>query len=393
MRDNRWFVLAVLFVARLALGYQFQSIGSVAPLLIRDLGIDYAQVGLLVGGFILPGIAISLPSGFLGQRFGDKQIVVAGMVLMVAGGGITVFAESFATMLLGRILAGIGGAILIVLMSKMAVDWFGDKELFLGNAIFIVGWPVGIALAQATQSHFAELYSWQAVFASAAVFVALALVLMAVFYHAPAGSAAPAAQRPARLTAADVGLACITGAAWMFLNGTYLVMLSFAPVHLTERGMSLVEASAVVSLMSWVCIFALPLGGFLATRYRMSNVVMFGGLIASIALGALIPVLPGPPVMFLLFGTVFSLAVPVVGSLAAEVLAPQVRGPGFGIYYLWYFGGMPMLLALAGLLRDRTGFATSSVLFATALLVCCLLLALTLRAIQARSRAGAAPAR
>ena len=63
MSDNRWFILAVLFVARLALGYQFQSAGSVAPFLIRDLGIDYAQIGLLVGGFILPGIAISLPSG------------------------------------------------------------------------------------------------------------------------------------------------------------------------------------------------------------------------------------------------------------------------------------------------------------------------------------------
>jgi hypothetical protein len=48
-----------------ALGYQFQSAGSVAPFLIRDFGIDYTQVGLLVGAFILPGIAISLPAGSL----------------------------------------------------------------------------------------------------------------------------------------------------------------------------------------------------------------------------------------------------------------------------------------------------------------------------------------
>ena len=72
MLTSRWFILAVLFAARFALGYQFQSAGSVAPFLVRDLGIDYAQVGILVGVFILPGIAISLPSGFLGRRFGDK---------------------------------------------------------------------------------------------------------------------------------------------------------------------------------------------------------------------------------------------------------------------------------------------------------------------------------
>ena len=384
MRDNRWFILAVLFVARLALGYQFQSAGSVAPFLVRDLGIDYAQVGLLVGGFILPGIGISLPSGFLGRRFGDKQVVVAGMLLMVAGGIVTTLAGSFAIMLVGRIVAGIGGAILIVLMSKMAVDWFAERELFLGNAIFIVGWPAGIALAQATQTRFAELQSWQAVFASAVLFVALALVLMALFYHSPAGAPETRAEGRTRLGRADIALACLTGAIWMFLNGAYLIMLSFAPLHLIERGMATAEASAVVSLMSWVCILALPLGGYLATRYRMPNVVMFGGLLASIALGAFIPVLSAPLATFLLFGTVFAFATPVVGSLAAEVLTPQARGPGFGIYYLWYFGGMPVLLALAGLLLDRTDSASSAVMFAMALLLCCLLLALLLRWLQQR---------
>ncbi|MEA2872978.1 MAG: hypothetical protein QOH67_2954, partial [Hyphomicrobiales bacterium] len=36
MLESRWFILAVLFAARFALGYQFQSAGSVAPFLIRD---------------------------------------------------------------------------------------------------------------------------------------------------------------------------------------------------------------------------------------------------------------------------------------------------------------------------------------------------------------------
>ena len=122
---------------------QFQSAGSAAPFLVRDFGIDYAQVGLLVGVFILPGIVISLPSGFLGRQFGDKTVVVYGMALMVAGGGVATFGWSYPTILFGHALAGVGGAILIVLMSKMLTDWFAGKELFLGNAIFIVGWPAG----------------------------------------------------------------------------------------------------------------------------------------------------------------------------------------------------------------------------------------------------------
>jgi len=45
--SNRWFALAILFIARLVLGLQFQSAGSVAPFLIRDFNISYAQIGML----------------------------------------------------------------------------------------------------------------------------------------------------------------------------------------------------------------------------------------------------------------------------------------------------------------------------------------------------------
>src|SRR5205085_4052384 len=115
---------------------------------------------------------ISLPSGFLGRRFGDKAVVTAGMALMVLGGSIASFAPFYSVILFGHLLAGMGGAILIVLMSKMLTDWFGEKELHLGNAIFIVGWPAGIAAGQATQSWLADVASWQVVFRLSTVLVA-----------------------------------------------------------------------------------------------------------------------------------------------------------------------------------------------------------------------------
>ena len=41
---NRWVTLLVLFIARTAMGFQFQSVASVSPLLVRDLAIDLALV-------------------------------------------------------------------------------------------------------------------------------------------------------------------------------------------------------------------------------------------------------------------------------------------------------------------------------------------------------------
>src|SRR5262249_12975206 len=61
MRSNGWFILVVLFVARFCLGHQFQSVGSVAPFLISEFGLDYRQIGTLVGPFMLPGFVLALP--------------------------------------------------------------------------------------------------------------------------------------------------------------------------------------------------------------------------------------------------------------------------------------------------------------------------------------------
>jgi len=384
MLESRWLILAVLFIARFALGYQFQSAGSVAPFLLLDLGIDYAQVGFLIGAFLLPGVAISVPSGYLIRRFGDKNIVAAGMVLMVVGGVLMGAGQTYGVLLVGRLLSGTGGAILVVVMLKMIIDWFAEKELFFGMAVFIIGWPIGIAAAQATQSRWAEAHAWQSVFFATAALVAVALLLMLLFYRLPPGAPAPIKAEGRPLTRSEIGMACLAGAIWMFLNGAYLVMLSFGPSALIERGTSIPDADTIVSVMSWVFIIALPFGGYLANRYDAPDAIMAGGLIASILLGAHLPFSPVPILSFALFGFVSALATPIVAALPARVLPPDQRGPGFGIYYLWYFGGMPALIAFAGLLRDGTGSATASLEFAVAMLVACLALLAVFRFAPAR---------
>ena len=44
MASNRWLILAVLFLARTSMGFQFQSVASVSPFLIDELAIDYAML-------------------------------------------------------------------------------------------------------------------------------------------------------------------------------------------------------------------------------------------------------------------------------------------------------------------------------------------------------------
>src|SRR6266850_2273429 len=82
---NRWGILAVLFAVRATMAFQFQSVAAVAPLLSSEYGVGLADVGVLIGLYFAPGIALALPGGAIGQRVGDKTTVLGALLLMLAG--------------------------------------------------------------------------------------------------------------------------------------------------------------------------------------------------------------------------------------------------------------------------------------------------------------------
>src|SRR5262249_43767088 len=82
MLRNRWSVLALICFARVSMGFQFQAIAALAPLLMAAFGLSYRELGTVIGLFMLPGAFFALPGGLLGARFGDKAVVQAGLALM-----------------------------------------------------------------------------------------------------------------------------------------------------------------------------------------------------------------------------------------------------------------------------------------------------------------------
>jgi len=105
-------MLGVLFVVRLVMGYQFQSIASVSTQLVERFGFSYAQIGTLIGFFLLPGAFMAIPSGILTRAASDKTLLMAGAALMAAGSMVLVATVSMVLML--RLLQArwpIGGAV------------------------------------------------------------------------------------------------------------------------------------------------------------------------------------------------------------------------------------------------------------------------------------------
>src|SRR6266480_3521801 len=183
MAGERWIILAVLFVARAATGFQFQSVGSAARMLMQDLAVDYAQIGMLLGAYLLPGVIVAFPAGMLGRRFRDKTFGLVGLLLMAASGAMLGAADSFMVALAGRIVGGVGATIVALVATKMTTDWFDGREIVLAMSILQVSWPFGAMLALPIQAHIAELWGWPAVMISVSLFAGAALCAFAFVWE------------------------------------------------------------------------------------------------------------------------------------------------------------------------------------------------------------------
>ena len=72
---NRWVALAIVFVTRTSMGFQFQAVASVAPLMVRDLGLSYAQLGTNVTGF--QGYLPKQPSEYEQEMYDKRKQIEA----------------------------------------------------------------------------------------------------------------------------------------------------------------------------------------------------------------------------------------------------------------------------------------------------------------------------
>lgn len=390
--SERWLVLAALFLARTAMGFQFQSVAALAPFVLSSLGIDYSQLGLLIGLYLLPGIVIAYPGGLIGQRFGDKPVALAGVALMVVGGVLSMAADNYAAVFAGRLIGGVGGVLVNVLLTKMTTDWFAGREIGTALAMLVSSWPIGIGIALVALPRLALQASPAAAFASTAIFAMLLLILIAAVYRAPDGFAGRRANDGPRLRLSrrELGLVSLAGAVWMLFNVGYIVVVSFGPALLIARGLSPSAAGVVVSLVSWTVIVTIPLGGVLIDRIGHATLLMVASFVALAVAAMLVPAAPSLAVMIVI-GAVAGLPAGAMMVLPGEVLAPQNRAAGIGVFFTWYYAGMAMLTPIAGILRDSSGDPGAPLVFAGALELAALAVLVLFRVLQRKNAIAAAP--
>jgi len=361
---TRWRMLLVLFLARTAMAYQFQTVPSVGPFLVNDLGISFAELGTLIGLYMLPGIVVALPGGMLARAWGTQRMVLTGFALMAVGGALMAMDQGL-VVFAGRLISGLGAVFVNVLMTKMVTDWFADRDIVPAMAVFVSSWPLGLALGLITFPPLAARAGTGAVMLLTVAVVVVCLAMVALIYRAPPDAPAErGGNLQLNLSRREWMLISLAGLIWGSFNAGYVILVSFLPDLFVLRDYSLAEAARMVSLLAFAVIFIVPLAGYIAERLRRPNVLMIGGFVIVAAATAALPIVAAPSIPFAVILAVIAIPAGLIMSLPAEAMRAESRSAGMGVFYTWHFAAMAVWPALAGSARDVAHSAAAPILVA-----------------------------
>jgi MFS family permease len=367
---NRWIILAVLFVVRLTMAFQFQSVAAVAPLLGSEFGVSLADIGILIGLYFTPGVVLALPGGAIGRRFGDKTTVLGALILMLIGSLAMALSDSWTGQIAGRLVAGAGGVLLNVQMTKMVADWFAGREIATAMAIFVNSWPAGIALSLLTLPLIGTAYGVSAVYFAVAALIGFGVVLLAAAYQQPANSLT-GATTSARLDRNAAIAVVAAGLIWGLYNVGLAIIFSFGPSMLVERGWSIAAGGSIISIVLWVTVLSVPLGGYLADRSGRPELILAGGCIVFAILMVALPRSGAVILTVAALGLVCGLPAGPILSLPARVLQPATRAIGMGLFYTVYYVTMMLGPAVGGACAKWAGSAAAAFDFGAAMILMC----------------------
>lgn len=367
---SKWGALFGSALARAAIGFQFQSLPALAPVLAVSLGLGLTEVGSLTGAYMAPGVVVALLTGLILQRVNGFSVLMAGLCLMVLSGFVAFFAGDFADLLIARLMGGTGGVLVTVATLKGVFDQFSEAELPLASGVIGGAQPLGMGFALLIFSMIGQNTDWAFGILSTSGVAIVALFIAWVFIPA-------VRQEPAN--AGSGGMVAMTGAAWlrlilsglaiMLFVGSFFGFLSFFPSFLQAAGWKGPKAGWALAALGWAPIVMGPFGGYLAYRLgRPTSIAAIGITIWGSAV--CVTALSEPTVWLLALMILFGpLSIGIVMSISARAVEASAHGLASGVSMAFMFFGMAAMPALAPLVGEVFA-STTEAQVAVAVLFC-----------------------
>jgi len=158
-------VMPVIVVALAAVVSAISALNLAAPSIARDLRADQTQIAWVVDAYALTFAALLLLAGAIGDRYGRRRALLAGLIVFVVGSGVAMLAQDPGQLIAVQAVLGAGAALVMPATLSTITSTFPPER-----RVRAVGTWAGVAGASAMLGLLAtglllEAWSWRSVFA------------------------------------------------------------------------------------------------------------------------------------------------------------------------------------------------------------------------------------
>jgi len=342
------------------------------PLVAAELGLSYAEVGLVKSLFSGSSGVLQLPAGLLGERVGEYALLAWGNGWVAAGLLGFAAATSLPWLLAAAVLAGLGGNVQHPLASTMVARAFegGRRGTAIGTLNF--AGDLGKMAAPALVTLVALPFGWRATLVALGLFgivFSLGVLLLRGWTHPPPPLAVPLASREdvGDAGVADVDAGAIDGRAAIRLPRAYWLLslvgmldastraaaLTFLPFAFERQGLGVVETGLLFGLIFFGGAAGKLFCGPLGDRFGPFSIVLVTETTTALALLGLVwgpaSVAAG---LALVFGFGLNGTSSVLYAAVATLVPDGKRGRGYGLYYTVIDVAAAIATVLYGVLAD-----------------------------------------
>jgi len=262
---GRWTLVALISTASFINYLDRGSLAVALPVISKDLGLDPIAQGFALSAFFWTYTAMQIPMGRIVDRYDVKRVYAVCFAIWSLSAAATGLAAGLWTLIVCRVLLGIGEAVYLPGGIKVVSLHFGKGETAWPAALFDMGTKIGLAIGTAVDVWLLVRYGWRSLFFRTGLLGLLWLIPWLLYYPSSSRAAAPVQKRiewgvllrNRALLAICLGFFC-----WDYF---WYFLISWLPTYLiTVRDMSMPKVALFGGLPFLIFAAAEALGGWTA---------------------------------------------------------------------------------------------------------------------------------
>lgn len=174
IRPFQLLIVALVMLALVIDGLDIQLLSLVAPVILKDWGVDRAAFGPAMAAALIGMAAGASGGGWLGDRYGRKTILVAATFLFGIGTMAASLSHDVATLGILRLVSGLGFGAAAPNGVALATEWLPRRAQSAAVGLLAVATPFGGLIGAGAVLWLLPLHGWQGCFVACG---ALALLL------------------------------------------------------------------------------------------------------------------------------------------------------------------------------------------------------------------------